>query len=131
MSHGQAPRSLHKFVAAAFDEGRLTDPESRSALSRLDGKIVRLALKDGSTIDISFKAGDIDVSNMGSEDSPEMLFEIGEETLELLIGGRMTPVEAIFSNSLKATGPADDLVMLYNTFVEIVLRCGANVDEHG
>ena len=131
MSRRQAPRSLHEFVGAVFDEGRLTDRQSRSALARLDGKIVRLALNDGSTIDISFKAGDIDVSNMGSEDSPEMLFEIEEEALELLIGGKMTPVEAIFSNSLKATGPADDLVVLYNTFMEIVLRFAGNVDELG
>ena len=120
MTRKPSPNVLFELVQAILQYVASEDAPWQASFSRLDGKTARLVLSDDSIIDLHFRQEDITISNVESQSIPEITIEMGQDTLELIVRGQLTPVEAVFSALLTATGPADDLIVLYNTFLEFV-----------
>lgn len=129
---GQPPTAaVHELVEALLRGAARETPSWRQALARLDGKTARIVLNGDSMIDIAFRAGEVAVSNLAAQDSPEMVIEIGQQTLNRVVAGHLTPVEAVFSGALVAIGQADDLIMLYNAYLETAAPAETGAETPG
>ncbi len=131
MSRQQPTIAVHELVGALLRGAARETPSWRQALARLDGKTARIVVNGDSTIDIAFHAGEVAVSNMEAQDSPEMVIEIGQQTLNSVVAGHLTPVEAVFSGALVASGQADDLIMLYNAYLETAALAEPGTEPRG
>ncbi|OGO57942.1 MAG: hypothetical protein A2025_00980 [Chloroflexi bacterium RBG_19FT_COMBO_47_15] len=97
-------------------DGNLKDPKKYRSVERLKASVVIREATSGVAVTLHFKQGEIEMQN-DAIDEPTACMEAGFENLAYISSGQLSPIKAILTGKLKASGNLLTLLKISNITV--------------
>jgi len=115
VKEGEELNGLGAMLKEIIDEN-LKDPQKYRSVERLKASVVIREATSGVAVTLHFKQGEIEMQN-DAIDKPTACMEAGFENLAYISSGQISPIVAMLTGKLKASGNLLTLLKISNITV--------------